>query len=269
MAELKDDVLACLVARDAAAIPARVLPLEKTAAAPRAKRRTARPGPRLMWILLAGATVGLGAAAVVVLDGVPPGAGSLAGRPGRGRLTEPGPLPRAASEPASASQGSAAESPVRAAPSPMAMLEIIQPTVAPISPGIAKAPRPLAAHRSRSSSLSPRERLAARTTGSTTAAPLADALGGRASSTAPSSAEWLTVGQAAFAKGNFPESVRAARASLAGASSAEAYLLLGDTYFKMERFSDAVREYSAALALAPDNTHARRGRDLATSRALH
>jgi Flp pilus assembly protein TadD len=97
---------------------------------------------------------------------------------------------------------------------------------------------------------------------------LADAPGGRASSTAPSSAEWLTVGQAAFAKGNFPESVRAARASLAGAPSAEAYLLLGDTYFKMERFSDAVREYSAALALAPDNTHARRGRDLATSKTL-
>ena len=285
MAELKDDVLACLVARDAAAIPARALPLEKTAAAPRAKRRQARPGPRLLWIMLAGATVGLGAAAVVVLDGVPPGAGSLAARGGRARLAEPTPLPRPASEPglssplasasalASASQGTGAGLPARSAPPPMALLEIIQPAAsgtspaqAPRSPGITRPPRALAARRSSSSS--PIERPGARSTGSSASATSADAPGGRASSTAPSSAEWLTVGQAAFAKGNFPESVRAARASLAGAPSAEAYLLLGDTYLKMERFSDAVREYSAALALTPDNKHARRGRDLATSKAL-
>jgi serine/threonine-protein kinase len=287
MAELKDDVLACLVARDAAAIPARVLPLDKTAAAPRAKRRKTRPGPRLLWIMLAGATVGLGAAAVVVVDGVPPGAGSLAGRHGRARL-EPGPPLRPAPEPGLsasaatsaspplASEGShesGVESPARAAP--MAMLEIIQPTTSgpspaqtPRSPGITRQPKAPAARRSSSSSFFPSERLGRPATGSAASASLAAAPGGRASSTAPSSAEWLTVGQAAFAKGNFPESVRAARASLAGAPSAEAYLLLGDTYFKMERFSDAVREYSAALALAPDNTHARRGRDLATSKTL-
>jgi cytochrome c-type biogenesis protein CcmH/NrfG len=74
------------------------------------------------------------------------------------------------------------------------------------------------------------------------------------------------VGRQAFAKGWFPESVRAARASLAGGPSAEAHVLLGDTYFKMERFADALREFEAALALAPDHAHARRGRDLATTR---
>ena len=72
----------------------------------------------------------------------------------------------------------------------------------------------------------------------------------------------LTAGRAAFAKGNFPEVVRAARAALATGPNGEAHLLLGDAFFKMERFADAVREYDSALVLLPGNVQAKRGRDL-------
>jgi cytochrome c-type biogenesis protein CcmH/NrfG len=48
------------------------------------------------------------------------------------------------------------------------------------------------------------------------------------------------------------------------------HLLLGDTFYKMERFADAVSEYDAALKLAPKNERARHGRELAAAhRAPH
>jgi Flp pilus assembly protein TadD len=82
----------------------------------------------------------------------------------------------------------------------------------------------------------------------------------------PSIAERLAAGRSAFAQGNFPGAVRAARAALATGESADAHQLLGDAFFKLERFADAVREYDAAVALAPGRVQARRARDLASRR---
>ena len=56
-----------------------------------------------------------------------------------------------------------------------------------------------------------------------------------------------------------------AKRALAG-DALGAHLLLGDTYFKMQRYADAVREYDAALKLSPNNAQARRGRELAAAR---
>ena len=37
---------------------------------------------------------------------------------------------------------------------------------------------------------------------------------------------------------------------------------MGDAYYRLERFPDALREYQAALALDPGNTSIKRRRDL-------
>jgi serine/threonine protein kinase len=289
MTELKEDILACLKSRDATAIPPRPLSMEKTVAAP----RPGRIGTRTLWITIAGAIVGLGSAAAVVLDGVGPSSRAWMSR---GHRTAPAIVASGAAE---ASRG-----PVGGIPPSMRTTPVLLPT--PRSPPGESPPRAVPEPRSTSAdvvvasavasagSTTPSSRPPA-TPARTTTRPARSAHPGRASAgggppltsrpgaseaaaptaaapeAAPAAATlssdgWLTVGREAFAKGRFPESVRAARASLAGGSSAEAHLLLGDTYFKMERFADAVREFEAALALAPDNAHARRGRDLATTR---
>jgi serine/threonine protein kinase len=70
--------------------------------------------------------------------------------------------------------------------------------------------------------------------------------------------------QAAFNKGNYAEAARRARQAVAAGSSAlAAHLLLGDVYYHMERYAEALREYQAALKLDPENPLANRGRSLA------
>ena len=299
MTELKDDILACLKSRDATAIPPRPLSMEKTVAAP----RPGRIGTRTLWITIAGATVGLGSAAAVVLDGVGPSPRAWLSRGHRAApaivasgaeaarrdpvvaalppamRTTPVLLPvppapaesprRAFAEPRSSTAAnvvvaSAVESAGSTTPS----------SRPPATPARATTRPARSAHPGRASSAAGGPPLASRPGASEAPAPSAADPTGRVPETAaapagaatPASDAWLTVGREAFAKGRFPESVRAARASLAGGPSAEAHVLLGDTYFKMERFADAVREFEAALALAPDHAHARRGRDLATTR---
>ena len=80
----------------------------------------------------------------------------------------------------------------------------------------------------------------------------------------------LARGRTAFAKGNFPEAVRLGRAILAAGADGNAvgaHLLLGDAFYKMERFGDALSEYDAVLSLSPTHAQARRGHDLALRRS--
>jgi hypothetical protein len=79
-------------------------------------------------------------------------------------------------------------------------------------------------------------------------------------------AELLARGRGAFAKGAFPEAVRLGRQTVAAGDPAGGHLLLGDAFYKMDRFPDALREYGAVLEIAPDNAAARRGLDLAAAR---
>jgi hypothetical protein len=70
-------------------------------------------------------------------------------------------------------------------------------------------------------------------------------------------------GQAAFDRGDYPEAVRRGREAIAAGAALGGRLLIGDAYYRLERFADALREYQAALALDPANASIRRRRDLA------
>ncbi len=73
----------------------------------------------------------------------------------------------------------------------------------------------------------------------------------------------LNRGQQAFDRGDYPEAVRRGREAISAGGELAGHLLIGDAYFRLERFRDALREYDAALALDPNNAGARRRRDLA------
>ena len=69
-------------------------------------------------------------------------------------------------------------------------------------------------------------------------------------------------GQAAFEHGDYPESVRRGREAVAAGAALGGHLLVGDAYYRLERYVDAMREYQAALARDPASTAARRGMEL-------
>jgi len=75
----------------------------------------------------------------------------------------------------------------------------------------------------------------------------------------------LEQAQAAFNAGRYAEAMRRGREALAaGGASLAAHLLLGDVYYHMQRYTEALGEYQAALTLDPDNRLAIRGRELAS-----
>ena len=80
--------------------------------------------------------------------------------------------------------------------------------------------------------------------------------------------EVLARAHQAFNKGNYPEAIRRGREAIAAGAAAGGRLVLGDTYYHMERYADALREYDAALAADPGNGPARRGRDLARAASV-
>ena len=85
---------------------------------------------------------------------------------------------------------------------------------------------------------------------------------------APSSAEaTLARGQIAFDHGYYPEAIRRAKEAMAAGAAVPGHLLVADSYYHLQRYADALREYEAALALEPSNALARRGRELASKAA--
>jgi eukaryotic-like serine/threonine-protein kinase len=87
-------------------------------------------------------------------------------------------------------------------------------------------------------------------------------------STAPDTAAILSRGQMAFDRGDYPEAVRRGREAIAAGAEIKGRLLIGDAYYRLERFRDALREYDAALALDPTNAGVRRRRDLAEKKTV-
>jgi serine/threonine protein kinase len=73
----------------------------------------------------------------------------------------------------------------------------------------------------------------------------------------------LLRGQAAFDRGEYPEAVRRGREAVAAGAALGGRLLVGDAYYRLERYGDALREYRAALAIDPNNASARRQVELA------
>ena len=70
----------------------------------------------------------------------------------------------------------------------------------------------------------------------------------------------------AFQEKNYKEAVELARESAHTGGGAEARVLLGDAYFKLEKFDDAKRAYSEALKLDPNNRAAGQGLRLVEGR---
>jgi tetratricopeptide (TPR) repeat protein len=70
----------------------------------------------------------------------------------------------------------------------------------------------------------------------------------------------------AFQEKNYKEAVERARESARTGGGAEARVLLGDAYFKLEKFEEAKRAYSEALKLDPNNRAAGQGLRLVEGR---
>jgi serine/threonine protein kinase len=93
--------------------------------------------------------------------------------------------------------------------------------------------------------------------------------GRNASRPSPESALLFASAQDAFAEGHLAETIRRAKAAANAGAGAEAHVLLGDAYVRLERYPDAVKAYDAALALDPENGPAARGRAVVLERQAH
>jgi hypothetical protein len=83
----------------------------------------------------------------------------------------------------------------------------------------------------------------------------------------PTAEDILARGQAAFDRGYYPEAIRRAKEAMAAGAAVPGHLLVADSFYHLQRYADALREYEAALALEPSNALARRGRELASHAA--
>jgi serine/threonine-protein kinase len=77
----------------------------------------------------------------------------------------------------------------------------------------------------------------------------------------------LNRGQSAFDRGDYQEAIRQGRQAIAAGAEINGRLLVGDVYFHLERYREALREYNAAVARDPTDSSARRRRDLAREKA--
>ncbi len=77
----------------------------------------------------------------------------------------------------------------------------------------------------------------------------------------------LDRGQSAFDRGDYQEAIRQGRQAIAAGAEINGRLLVGDVYFHLERYREALREYNAAVARDPSDPSARRRRDLAREKA--
>jgi hypothetical protein len=292
MAALKDEVMRCLARIEAT--PAPPGSPRRTEPGSANTKRVWHPPPRALWITAAGALAGLSIAAVVVLRRTDTNVGHRS----RTAAVAVRPVPAVAPAPVVPAAPALPTSTVRPARTPAALsapavpanttlkrptaataVDIATPKPKPTPTELAPAPtatRPVAASKlpaSKSSGFHPAGLLAKTgdktggvaggVTGSAARAPAPDARPDSATARiAGATTEALARGRAAFAKGNFPEAVRFGRSALAG-DAVGGHLLLGDSFYKMERFADALAEYNAALKLAPANPQARRGRELA------
>ena len=74
-------------------------------------------------------------------------------------------------------------------------------------------------------------------------------------------------GQTAFDRGDYQEAIHQGRQAIAAGAEINGRLLVGDVYFYLERYREALREYNAAVARDPTDTSARKRRDLAREKA--
>ena len=269
MADLKDEMMSCLARVDAAPVQAGGTTRSEIAAS--RTGRVWRPPSRALWIAAAGVVAGLGLTSMAVLwrtnvgsDG--PRGSAMATKSAATMAVAP---PRSVAAPTAGHVAAPAVSPAWIA---AARLAGAAPPDHPELPNLPN-PAPMATTGSTIPPTSPRQSTRTRTVGTAGSRPhrkgahATPAAAPTPNSVASQPTDSLARGRTAFAKGNFPEAVRLARASVSGGDAVGGHLLLGDAFYRMERFDEAIAEYDTVLRLAPRNDRARRGRELATRRA--
>jgi serine/threonine protein kinase len=178
---------------------------------------------------------------------------------------EPVNLKRAARVVEAPNNGAAPVAPALAAPWPA-----VSPPVFPRESGSTAARRASRAERAAPGAKTPTTDGVKATAGASATTPNTGATAPGAQTTAPAAAiatpaaeAILARGQAAFDRGNYPEAIRRAKEAMAAGAAVPGHLLVGDAYYHLQRYADALREYEATLALEPSNALARRGRELA------
>ena len=76
----------------------------------------------------------------------------------------------------------------------------------------------------------------------------------------------MGLGNIAFQQRSYAEAVARARVAVKAGAGVDARLLLGDSYFKLERYDEAKKAYDEALRIDPASDTARRGLELASRR---
>jgi serine/threonine protein kinase len=296
MAALKDDVMRCLAIVQGTPPPVAASPEARRVPAPSAEARARRSTERLPTLQARGRTVALAAGGFVALMAII----SLWRRAGSDAAESAPPAPAAARAPEAAPLVVPVE-PLRGAPSTLPPQEPVNmkraARLAESAPGAtpARAPALAAPWPATTPPVFPQEQNAAgtrkrgekadaakpATAGTKPAAPVAapaaapesappDAAAKAApapSAPAASADAILARGQAAFDRGNYAEAIRRAKEATAIGAAVPGHLLIADSYYHLQRYADALREYEAALALEPSNALAKRGRELATKAA--
>jgi serine/threonine protein kinase len=258
MALLKESLLAAIGVAGSA--PTLTPPLVRTVLMPAVPQRTRVP--LVTGVLLATSVAAAGAYLVL---------GAIQG----GRTAEPTPLPLTAvtDAPAAAVPQTPAHRPPRlAAGSPVTWPEPASSSTPALTPPPSPAPAPVVARheppRARTASPAPTSTTRGSAPRSVAARPAAAV---RTSTNIIASLEAteaiLGRGQRAFDRGDYPEAVRRGREAVAAGGTVAGHLLVGDAYYRLERYAEAVREYEAVLVVEPTNGPAKRRRILAAQRA--
>jgi serine/threonine-protein kinase len=272
MAALKDAVLGALAATEEAAAPLLTPPTPRDAVrattTARTPRRPVRPAQAAasvgaMLALVAGVYAAASHGRRTVLPAAPAPSSVVAAvpRPAGPPMAEPEPSPEP--EPSLEPRASASPPTPVQAPAPAPAFDA-EPTLSGLhAPTAARreAPRAHEAARPAQVGAGPRP------------APLPPPVPGPApappasiSGTAGAEAI-LSRGQMDFDRGDYPGAVRRGREAVAAGAGLGGRLLVGDAYYRLERYPDAMHEYEAALAIDPGNTTARRRLDLAREAA--
>jgi len=237
MTAMKDEIMRCLAQFEMPAMPPVPSPAPAaTTDTVTAPTRWTQPTKRALWIAAGGVVVGLGVASWLTIGRDAPATHAV----NMPATHAPAPLPSPLPAPALRAEAEPPALAVHAAPAPAT--PVAAPRVASGNHGKTSGRAPAAA--------SPRAIKAA--------APAVPAAIDRAAA-----ADATAKGRAAFARGDFPEAIRLGRAAITAGAALDGHLLLGDAFYKMNRFSDALREYDTASRIAPASVQAQRGHELA------
>jgi len=264
MTALKDEIVRCLAQFE---MPPAMPPVPSpaptaTTASVTARTRWTQP-KRALWMGAGGVVLGVGLASWLVIgrDAPPPHAfdgPGVASHPPSSRSSSPPSLPSSLPSSAPPSEPSPALTAPAATPKTAAATEATrgQAASAPPAGDLHAAPRVASGNHGKAAGRAPGPAASRPLKAASPPPPLTD-------TDRATAAELTAKGRAAFARADFPDAIRLGRAAIASGAALEGHLLLGDAFYKMNRFSDALREYDAATRIAPSSVQAQRGHELA------